>query len=369
MSKNVRLAIIGTAGIPSKYGGFETLTEYLTTFLTKKIDITVYCSANNYKHKKDHHNNAQLKYIKLDSNGIQSIPYDIISLFKAARNHEVILILGVSGCIILPVFRLFYPKKKLIINIDGLEHRREKWKKSIQKFLKLSERLAVKHSDTIVSDNKAIQEYVSEKYYKKSVLIAYGGDHTKEMPLSKGTIKQFNIPASYAFKVCRIEPENNIHLILDAFAGSPLPIIIIGNWNKSLYGIKLKEKYASNSSIIILDPIYEQNILDQIRSNCRVYIHGHSAGGTNPSLVEAMSLGLPVFAFDVSYNRETTFNSAKYFKDAGELKILLNSLEETDLQNGAQSMRQIAAENYTWAKISMLYSELFVNFDQGMYTN
>lgn len=359
MSKNLSLAIIGTAGIPSKYGGFETLTEYLTQILTEKLDITVYCSANNYKHKKDHHNNARLKYIKLNANGIHSIPYDIISLFKAARTNEEILILGVSGCIILPVFRLFYPKKKLIINIDGLEHRREKWKKSIQKFLKLSERLAVKHCDTVVSDNKAIQKYVSEEYNKKSVLIAYGGDHTKEMPLSQSIIRQYNIPESYAFKVCRIEPENNIHLILDAFADSPLPLIIIGNWNNSLYGTKLKEEYSSNSSIILLDPIYEQNTLDQIRSNCRVYIHGHSAGGTNPSLVEAMSLGLPAFAFDVSYNRETTFNSAKYFKDAGELRILLNSLEATDLQNIAQSMRQIANDNYTWGKISMQYLKLF----------
>lgn len=355
----MKASIIGTAGIPSKYGGFETLTEYLTQFLGEKLDITVYCSSKNYEEKKAQHNKAHLKYINLDANGIQSIPYDIISLFHAAQTNDQILILGVSGCVILPLFRLFYPKKKLIINIDGLEHRREKWSKAIQKFLKLSERFAVKHGNYIIADNKAIQDYISNEYNKVSELIAYGGDHAVATKLSGKTCKQFNIPPHYAFKVCRIEPENNIHLILEAFKYLDLPIVIIGNWGKSEYGIKLKEKYSNYASIVLLDPIYDQAVLNQIRGNCAIYIHGHSAGGTNPSLVEAMSLGLPILAYDVSYNRETTCNKAAYFKSAEELQELITKRNKNVLQNIASEMKRIANEQYTWAKISDQYYKLF----------
>ncbi len=362
MHTSKKIAIIGTAGIPSKYGGFETLTEYLTKHIGTKIKITVYCSSKKYKDKLLKHNGATLRYLPLDANGMQSTAYDILSLFHAARSHDLILILGVSGCIILPLFRLFYPKTKLIINIDGLEHRREKWNKPIKKFLKYSERLAVKFGDVIISDNKAIQDYVLDEYKKTSRMIAYGGDHAQKVPSSPEVIQQYGIPKEYAFKVCRIEPENNIHLILEAFSHSPLPLVIIGNWNKSDYGIKLKEKYKSSASTILLDPIYNQNKLDQIRSNCKIYVHGHSAGGTNPSLVEAMSLGLPVFSFDVYYNRETTQNKAKYFKNKEELVRLIQNISEPEIQKLGNEMKAIADKEYTWQKIANQYLELFKQY-------
>ncbi|TKG91895.1 DUF1972 domain-containing protein [Puteibacter caeruleilacunae] len=359
-SKNINVAIIGTQGIPSQYGGFETLAENLTKFLGNKLEMTVFCSAKSYSFQEQNHNNAKLEYIKLEANGFQSIPYDILSLFKAARKNEQILILGVSGCIILPFFRLMYPKKRLIINIDGLEHRREKWKKPVQKFLKLSERLAIKYGDQIITDNKAIQDYVTCEYKKESELIAYGGDHSKAMKLNRVIADRYNIPKRYAFKVCRIEPENNIHLILEAFKESSLPLVIIGNWDKSEYGRNLKVNYSQYSSIVLLDPIYDQSILDQVRSNCTMYIHGHSAGGTNPSLVEAMYIGLPIIAFDVSYNRETTFNKAKFFKDVLELKELVQNITSEELEKLKVDMKMIAEEQYCWSKITSQYYHMFV---------
>ena len=119
---------------------------------------------------------ASLKYIPLDANGIQSIFYDILSLIQATRRSDVVLILGVSGCCFLPIYRLF-SKKKLIINIDGLEHRRNKWGKWTRRFLRFSEKMAVKYADVVVADNKGIQDYVLEEYGKQAELIAYGGDH------------------------------------------------------------------------------------------------------------------------------------------------------------------------------------------------
>lgn len=354
-----KVAIIGTVGIPANYGGFETLTEYLTRLLSHKTDFTVYCSSKAYTEKIKNHRNAQLVYIPLSANGLQSIFYDIISLFHASRKHNTILILGVSGCIALPLFRLFFRKKKLLINIDGLEHQRKKWSRPIRKFLKFSEKLAIKYGDVIIGDNAAIKNYIVKEYARTAVLIAYGGDHAGIIPLSNSVKKAYSIPNTYAFKVCRIEPENNIHLVLKAFSRGKLPIIIVGNWDNSQYGEDLKNEYKNNNQLILLNPIYDQQILNQIRANCSVYIHGHSAGGTNPSLVEAMNLELPIFAYDVNYNKETTYNKARYFTDSEELLELVKNTSLEELKRIGTDMKAISSEHYCWEQIAEQYQTLF----------
>jgi glycosyltransferase involved in cell wall biosynthesis len=355
----MKIGIIGTRGIPANYGGFETLVEYLTKNIGEEEEIIVFCSKRAYEKRMNSHNGATLEYVSFDANGIQSIPYDIISLFLAARKSDTILILGVSGAVVLPLFRLFYPNKRLIINIDGLEHRREKWGKWAKRFLKYSETIAIKYGNEIIADNKGIQDYVKDEYGCGCNLIAYGGDHVTKSKLSKEVALKYNIPDKYAFKVCRIEPENNIHVIFEAFQEINLPLVLIGNWNNSEYGKQLLVKYGIYNNLILLDPIYDQEILNQIRGNCSVYVHGHSAGGTNPSLVEAMSLGLTVVAFDVNYNRATTYNEALYFSDAMTLRNVINDLNESKMRLIAYKMKKLADKYYTWEKISKQYKDLF----------
>jgi glycosyltransferase involved in cell wall biosynthesis len=355
-----KISIIGTVGIPAKYGGFETLTEYLAKHLSSQFDLSVYCSSKSYSEKLESYNGAKLKYINLNANGVQSIPYDIISILSSVRFADTLLILGVSGCIVLPFVRIF-SKKRIVVNIDGLEWKRDKWGKGAKWFLKFSEKLAVKYADVVVADNKMIQEYVRSEYGVQSELIAYGADHvTKEMMSDELKIKYPFLKDKYAFKVCRIEPENNIHLILEAFSKyAHLDIVMIGNWTNSNYGRELKERFEGFENIHLINPIYDQNILNQIRSNCHIYIHGHSAGGTNPSLVEAMYLGLPIFSFGVGYNRATTENKAKYFDNKEQLLELLQNTDTKVLETIANDMKQVAVENYTWGKISELYARLF----------
>lgn len=354
-----KIAIIGTVGLPAQYGGFETLTEYLTKFLGSTYDITVYCSKKNYTHTLETYNGARLKYINLSANGPQSIPYDIVSIISSLKNNDTLLILGVSGCIILPFIKLF-SSKKVIVNIDGLEWRRAKWNKYVKAFLKFSERMAVRYADTIVTDNKAIQDYVLSEYAKPSELIAYGGDHVTKESVTPNTLSEFpflSIP--YAFKVCRIEPENNVHMILEAFAAqTTLPLVVIGNWNRSEYGKKLKQTYLVFDHIHLIDPIYDQALLNQFRSNCTVYVHGHSAGGTNPSLVEAMCLSLPIIAYDVNYNRETTYDQGLYFNNSQDLTKLINNLATINLSEIGAKMYSVANSKYTWQYITTQYSKL-----------
>lgn len=358
----MRISIIGTVGVPANYGGFETLVEQLVRHnKSKDVQYTVYCSKKSYKVYPKEYHRAKLKYVGLNANGIQSIPYDILSLVKAARNSDVILILGVSGCAFLPVFRLF-SKKKLIINIDGLEHRRDKWNKWIRRFLKFSEKQAVKYGDIIVTDNKGITVYVVEEYGKSSELIAYGGDHVLthvDETFTNKVLKDYKLDRNdYALGICRIEPENNVHVILEAFEISKKKIVFIGNWRKSDFGRNLAEKYKNSAYVKITPAVYNLDVLNVLRSNCSIYLHGHSAGGTNPSLVEAMFFEKPIFAFDCVYNRESTENKATYFSSSEQLANILND-EDIDLKANANAMKEIAERRYKWETIARQYENLY----------
>ena len=353
-----KVAIIGTVGLPAKYGGFETLVEHLSRHM--KHEVLVYCSGRAYDQRLQTYNGATLKYINLNANGIQSIPYDIFSITHACRYADTLLILGVSGCIVLPILKMI-SSKKIIVNIDGLEWKREKWNKYAKWFLKLSEKRAVQYADTVITDNKVIQDYVKSEYGVKSELIAYGADHVEKVQIDLCLLDKYPfLSKNYAFIVCRIEPENNIHIIIESVSQlEKIPLIIVGNWNASNYGKNLKRRYSKCNHVHLLDPIYDQKKLNMIRSNCYIYLHGHSAGGTNPSLVEAMYLGLPIIAWGVRYNKETTRNKALYFNDINELKVLLQGVTGDELEIIASSMSDIAKEEYNWKSISDKYNALF----------
>lgn len=353
-----RVAIVGTQGVPAKYGGFETLVENIIgENCSREVEYTFFCSGKDFVDRQDRYKGAFLKYIPFHANGIQSIPYDIVSLIRCVWRYDVVVVLGVSGCIFLPLFRLLY-WKKLIVNIDGLEHRREKWKKWVRSFLRLSEAMAVRFADTVIADNKGIKEYVQITYHKEAALIAYGGDHVLRV-LSREREKEILaryhlIPYEYAVSICRVEPENNCHITLRAFLQAGRELVFVGNWERNSYGKELKELYQPVVNIRMLNAIYDLDILYVLRKYACCYIHGHSAGGTNPSLVEAMFFGRPVLAYDVIYNRETTGNKAYYFKDSTELCNLLSE----PLSSGAE-MCSMANTYYKWAIIAHQYEVLY----------
>ena len=352
------MAVIGTVGVPANYGGFETLVDNILGDNTSEgIQYTVYCSSKAYDNQLKSYKGAHLKYLGLNANGVQSTFYDILAMMRTSNKYDVALVLGVSGCIFLPIFRWWF-KNRLIVNIDGLEHRRAKWGRFAKWFLKKSEAMAVKYADIVIADNKGIQDYVKETYGIDAVMIAYGGDHAlREVSREKTEriLQEYGLePGKYAISVCRIEPENNCHVVLDAFSNTDKKLVYIGNWGRSDYGRLLKDKYSSYKNIMIHEPEYDLEVLYVLRSNAEKYIHGHSAGGTNPSLVEAMFFGNTIIAYDVVYNRATTEDRAFYFKDADELKQLLSSNES----NG-EVMKQIAVDRYTWRLIAAQYEALY----------
>jgi hypothetical protein len=171
------VSIIGTNGIPARYGGFETLAENLVKNKTRDIRYTVFCSSKLYKEKQKKYLYAKLRYINLNANGISSIFYDFISMLLSLR-YDVMLILGVSGSLFLPFIRLIY-RGKIITNIDGIEWKRDKWNIIAKFILRISEKSAVKFSDVIICDNQGIVDYIKKTYKREPVLIEYGADHVK----------------------------------------------------------------------------------------------------------------------------------------------------------------------------------------------
>tara|TARA_B110000240_G_scaffold124998_1_gene139295 strand:+ start:6368 stop:7438 length:1071 start_codon:yes stop_codon:yes gene_type:complete len=352
----IKVAIIGTNGVPSNYGGFETLVEQLLANLSDQLDITVFCSSKYCEVKLTEYKGAKLEYINIDSNGWQSIFYDSISILKSYKKYDRLLILGSSGAIILPF--LFRYKNKFILNFGGLDWKRNKWNRFAQSYLKFSEKLAVKYSDKIISDNQGILDYIYKEYGRKSSLIAYGGDQA--VLVQKSIRKSYGFDGfDYFVTVARIQKDNNIELILNSFVNlKKHKIVIIGNWDKDQYGIQLKKKYDHYDNIYLIDAIYDIDELNYLRSNAKVYIHGHSAGGTNPALVEAMNLGLPIFAYSSGFNEYTTHEDARYFSSSKCLEELVHNIEIKELINLGNKMKKIALENYTWSIISEKYKNI-----------
>ncbi len=366
--KKYDLSIVGTVGIPAAYGGFETLAEQLTRRMSGRRSIQVFCTGRRQpdpRARLKSASGADLNYVEWDANGWQSIPYDFVSLWRAAGDTRTILVLGVSGCMLLPLLRMLWPKTRIVTNVDGLEWKRQKWGRIARTVLRVSEWFAVNFSHAVIADNQGILEHIASTYQRSSYLIAYGGDQSP--PKSSVIPMLENEPASdtrfnagsYFFGVCRIESENNIAEILRAFSETPeAHLVMVGNWQISEYARQLHARYRDVPNIELLDPIYCQSRLLALRTNAKAYIHGHSAGGTNPSLVEAMHAGMAVIAFDVAYNRHTTHDQAIYWRDSSALADVMRMTAGPILKDIARRMAAIARERYTWHTVTQQYEAI-----------
>jgi glycosyltransferase involved in cell wall biosynthesis len=354
-----KIAILGTVGVPAIYGGFETLAENLVLNNSRLIyrhDLIVYCSSRSYSVHRAEFEGARLRYLPLDANGKQAMFYDMWSLIDASlRGCDTVLLLGHGGSFVIPILK-FFTKTKFVTNIDGIEWRREKWTGIARWIIRQSEAMAVRCSHVVIADNEAIREYLAYEYKQECEVIPYGGDHALDATLNPQFVEGF--PVGYALAVCRIEPENNVAMILEAFAKLDKPLVFVGNWDRNEYGRQLKARYRNHSSITIHDPVYEPRSLRSIRDGASLYVHGHSAGGTNPSLVEIMHFGIPVIAHGCSFNRHSTEGKALYFQTSDELVELMQNLVQEDAARIGAQMRNIAQRRYTWDQVSNAYFKL-----------
>ncbi len=353
----MKIAIVGTQGIPNTYGGFETLAEYLVMHLSSEFDITVYCSSPDNKTDISNYLGAKLRYLPLSSHGSIGMLYDSISLIDAVVRYDKVLFLGFGAGFVAPLLKPF--KDKIILNFGGLDWQRDKWSPKAQWVIKKCEQFLVRNSKVVIADNKGIQDYIIREYNINTPLIAYGGDQAQKRSIDENRLHAYPfLKSDFAFCVTRIQPDNNIVMILEAMKEVEMPMVMVGNWKSSEFGVKTQKKYGCYPNLYLLDAIYDRNILDELRSNCKIYIHGHSAGGTNPSLVEAMYLGLPILAFSSGYNEYTTHNKAIYFKNSNDLTQKVRNLDSLDLDKIGIKMKEIAKNDYIWSKIAQQYKDI-----------
>ena len=360
----MKIAILGTRGIPNNYGGFEQCAEFLSVGLVKKGHTVAVYSPSFHPFNKQFYKGVQI--IKKNSpqnilgKSASNFIYDYLCLKDATKkDFDIILQLGLITAALSIIF-CKHRGKTIVTNIDGLEWKRSKWNRLVQKLTRLLEKYGVKYSDYLIADNFAIKDYLLEKYNVDSRKIEYG-----TVPVAKPDIsflqKYRMNKGNYIVTIARLEPENNIEMICDGYINSKIkmPYYIIGN-HLTDYGDFLKDKYRGNS-IKFLGGIYDKNCLDSIRYYSFCYIHGHSVGGTNPALLEAMAAKALIIAHKNRFNRSVINDDAFYFNSAHDIAKILNRSnlllnKNKFIDNNSKKIDQ----SYSWNIIVDKYEKYFL---------
>lgn len=358
----MKIGILGTRGVPNYYGGFEQFAEYLSKYLVAKgHTVSVYCSSL-HPYKEKSWNGVELIFHKDKEDKIGTIAqffYDYRCIMDAQKqDFDILLQLGYTSN---SIWKSLLPKNQVIItNMDGLEWKRSKYKKPVQNFLRYAERWAATSSDYLVADSLGIKEHLKNFYSKDSTFIPYGAycfNNAKENALEEYKLKANN----YNMLIARMEPENNIETILDGvvLAEDKTPFLVIGKLTTS-WAERWQEKYKNNTNIIFLGGIYDLEKLNNLRHFSKLYFHGHSVGGTNPSLLEAMASSAHIMAHDNRFNRSIIENDGFYFNDHKDVAKIITDKELGALRKEHISNNRLKVENqYNWDVVLKSYEDLF----------
>jgi glycosyltransferase involved in cell wall biosynthesis len=357
----MKIAILGTRGIPNYYGGFEQFAEFFSVYLVEQ-GHEVYCY-NSHDHPFQENNfkgvNIIHKYdpeYKLGTFGQFIYDYNCI-MDSRKRNFDIILQLGYTSN---SIWHFLLPKKSIIItNMDGIEWKRSKYSRPVQQFLKFAERLAANNSDYLVSDSLGIQKFLLDRYKKQSTYIAYGA-YPFNSP-DESILKEYNLEKeNYNMIMARFEPENNLDMVLEGVAMSEnkMQILVIGK-HETKYGNYLKNKFKEHSNIKFIGGLYNLEHLNNLRFYSNIYFHGHSVGGTNPSLLEAMASKALVVAHNNEFNKGVLKNNSYYFSNPDEVKNILKTIKKNDNLQLVQNNFEAIVKEFNWNKINGEYLQLF----------
>lgn len=319
----MKIAIIGTRGIPNQYGGFEQFAMFFAEYLAEEgYDITVY-NTSNHSYKEKTWKGVKIQHCFDPENIIGTLGqfvYDLFSILDARKkNFDVIFQLGYTSSSVWGF--LFSKKAKIITNMDGLEWKRTKYNRYVQMFLRKAESWAVKQSDILIADSQGIQNYIQTKYQVPSVFIPYGADVFSNA--DESVLEKFNLKINaYNLIIARLEPENNIDLIIKAhLKRKDEKLVIIGSVDNK-FGNYLNTKYKNE--VIFLGAIYDIEALNNLRFFSKIYFHGHSVGGTNPSLLEAMASSCFIMAQSNEFNKSVLEENAIYFNNEDDIVNLFD---------------------------------------------
>lgn len=357
----MKIAILGTRGVPNYYGGFEQFAEFFSVYLVEQ-GHEVYCYNSHdhpFQEKSFHGVNIIHQYdpeYKLGTFG--QFIYDFNCIMDSRkRKFDIILQLGYTSN---SIWCFLLPKKPIIItNMDGIEWKRSKYSRPVQQFLKFAERLAANSSDYLVSDSLGIQIFLLERYKKQSTYIAYGA-YPFNLP-NESILKEYGVEReNYNMIMARFEPENNLDMVLEGVAKSDnkMPILVIGK-HETKYGNYLKNKFKRYPNIKFIGGLYNLEHLNNLRYFSNLYFHGHSVGGTNPSLLEAMASQALVVAHNNEFNKGVLKSNSYYFSNSIEVKNILETIKKNDNLQIVQNNFEAIEKEFNWNKINDKYLQLF----------
>jgi glycosyltransferase involved in cell wall biosynthesis len=353
--------MLGTRGVPARYGGFETCVEEIGSRLAARgHDVVVYCRSSaapadrlrTYEgmrlvHLPAVHHRAleTISHTGLSVGHVLTAPTDVAFLFNSA-NSPFLPLLRARG---IPV----------ATHVDGLEWKRAKWSGLGKRYYRFAEQLSVRWSDALIADAQGIADYYREEFGAGTVQIAYG---TRDVsPRAVERIAELGLtPGGYHLVVARFEPENHVDVIVEGYvrSGATLPLVVVGSTPYSLeYDTRVRS--LADARVRFLGGVWDAELLDGLYAGSATYLHGHSVGGTNPSLLRAMGAGAAVLAFDVNFNREVLGGAGLYFRDAADVTALVERAESDPEATRAMGVRSTEeVRRYDWDDVTDRYERL-----------
>lgn len=364
----VRIAMIGTRGVPAQYGGFETAVEEVGRRLAGRgHEVVVYC--RRHDDKRSDYLGMKLVHLPCWQNKVAETPsHTALSAMHVLRHPvDVGLVFNAANAPFLPLLKA--RGVPVATHVDGLEWKRGKWGRTGRRYYLACEALAVKLSDALIADARGIQDYYQQTYGAASEFIAYGAPIQRDTPADK--LAELGLsPGAYHLVVARFEKENNLHLILDGYHRSraKLPLIVVGSAPYADdYIAGLRRVADADPRIRMVGSVWDQQLLDQLYAHAMTYLHGHSVGGTNPSLLRAMGAGASVIAYDVVFNREVLGQTGEFFGSAELLADQLTVAEDNPTvaaERGLKAQARAASE-YDWDAVAAGYERLCVRLLAG----
>jgi glycosyltransferase involved in cell wall biosynthesis len=356
--------MVGTRGVPAQYGGFETAVEEIGKRLADAgHDVTVYCrSATDGTDPSTYLGMRRIVLPSLHRKSLETLSHTFLSACDALRRQRfhAVFLFNAANAPFLPIVRR--RRTRVAVHLDGLESRRGKWGKVGRKYYRACEALSVRWGDALIADAEAIAQYYADEFGATTEVIAYGAPAIDELGMEG--LDEFGVdPGRYHLVVARFEPENHVDIIVRGFRRSEAswPLLVVGGAPYADgYISDVHDAAGGDERIRFLGPVWDQALLDRLYHHAGTYIHGHSVGGTNPSLLRAMGAGTAVLANDVVFAREVLGDTGRYFRDEASLADLLVTVEADGaaLAERGSAARRRVTERYRWDDVALQYERL-----------
>lgn len=366
----MRIAMVGTRGVPAQYGGFETCVEEVGWRLAEAgHEVVVYCRrhADTPAPTDDRYRGMKMVHLPaMRRRSLETLSHTAASVahMMVKRRFDAVLMFNAANAPFLPFVRL--RRMPVATHVDGLEWRRAKWGKVGQRYYRLAESASVLLSNGLIADAAGIQDYYTAEFGAETVLIRYGAPIIP--PSDPGLLAPLSLePRRFHLVVARIEPENHVDVIVEGYVASraTMPLVVVGSAPYADEHIGRIEALA-DERVHLLGSVWDQDLLNALYSNSLTYIHGHSVGGTNPSLLRAIGAGAATDAFDVSFNREVVGDTGRFWRTPDDVARLVESAEaEPEAAIARGQAAQERARSYSWDDVAKDYEQLCERLASG----